>query len=380
MMGDSLQEQSGHKQTRQKVTALIMAGGTGGHIFPGLAVAKTLANRGWDISWLGSKGGMEERLVTESEIELNLISISGLRGNGMLGWLKAPFSLTKAVVEAIKILRNKQPLVVVGFGGFASGPGGLAAWLTGCSLVLHEQNAIAGLTNKVLAKVANKLFQAFPGAFKESKDIETVGNPLRQEIIELHNELKREIKPKDVVKILIVGGSRGALAFNRYLPKVLKNLLKAEKIKVKHQVGKNRLAETRDVYSKLGIDFANIELVEFIDDMADAFKWSDLIICRAGASTVSEVAAVGRCAIFIPYPYAVDDHQSANADWLAKQEAALCLSEKTIKQDSFVSEVEALINSPQKMNQMADNAKRCALLNAAEKVADYCDQIRKQAA
>ncbi|TQV89889.1 undecaprenyldiphospho-muramoylpentapeptide beta-N-acetylglucosaminyltransferase [Aliikangiella coralliicola] len=356
-----------------------MAGGTGGHIFPGLAVAKTLADRGWHVSWLGSKGGMEERLVNDRGIDLNLISISGLRGNGILGWLKAPFSLTKAIIEAAKVLRSKQPAVVIGFGGFASGPGGLAAWLTRKPLVLHEQNAIAGLTNKALSKIAHQLFQAFPGAFESGVDVETVGNPLRSEIVALNSELVSQVKADDIVKVLIIGGSRGALAFNQHLPKVLKNLLDEKKIKLKHQVGKNRLDETQNVYSALGLKASdNTEVVEFIDDMAEAFKWCDVVICRAGASTVSEVAAVGKCAIFIPFPYAVDDHQTANAKWLVSQQAAICVSEKDIKQDSFREEVESLINSPQTINQMAEKAKSCALLTAAEKVADYCDQFGRK--
>ena len=302
-----------------------------------------------------------------------------------------PFSLTNAVIQSIKILRNKSPLVVVGFGGFASGPGGLAAFLTRTPLVIHEQNAIAGLTNKVLKKVAKMTFQAFPGAFgvaedrlvRASEKLKTVGNPVRSEILAL-NAIKHKAK-KETKNILVIGGSRGALALNNNLPKVFKKLIDEKEINVRHQVGRNRLDETKKIYLQSGVNIndgaqsgSTVAVAEFIEDMAEAFSWADLVICRAGASTVSEVAAAGLCAIFVPYPHAVDDHQSANANWLVAQQAALSFSEKEVSQEAFFTEVKRLINSPLQIHQMGQNAKQMAFINAAQEVSDYCDIIKTE--
>lgn len=369
--------------TNEQAKVLIMAGGTGGHIFPGLAVAEELKNKGWSAAWLGSKGGMEEELVAREQIELNLISVSGLRGKGAIGWLKAPFSLTKAIIEAMKVLKTVKPKVVVGFGGFASGPGGLAAFLTGTPLVIHEQNAIAGMTNKVLSKFAKKVFQAFPGAFSHSNKVETVGNPVRQQIHAVRkrkdiNEIKEIAVP---LNVLVIGGSRGALALNKNLPKVFKSLIAKKQIIVRHQVGKGRELASKAFYSEQGISLEKrIEIVEFIDDMADAMCWADLVICRAGASTVSEIATAGLCAVFVPFPFAVDDHQTANANWLVKEEAAICIQESELLSDISIQKISQLVETPEKINEMANKAKQVAYLNAATKVADYCEQLRNQAA
>lgn len=364
----------------QKATALIMAGGTGGHIFPGLAVAQCLQDSGWQVAWLGSKGGMEETLVAKQGIPIHLISVSGLRGNGLVGWLKAPFSLTIAVLEARKVIKDLQPNVVVGFGGFASGPGGLAAFFCGKPLVIHEQNAIAGMTNKVLSKIAKKVFQAFPGAFVEGEKVKTIGNPIRKNIKQLNKQLNSHCED-GMTRILVVGGSRGALALNKNVPRILKDFINQDKVLIKHQVGKQRIEETRDFYLSSGVNnMQRFELVEFIDDMAAAYEWADILICRAGASTVSEVAAAGVCAVFIPYPYAVDDHQTANANWLVKQEAALLVAESDLNQEKSVEKILALIESRSEINKMASNAKSAAYLESAEEVADFCEVLRVKAA
>jgi UDP-N-acetylglucosamine--N-acetylmuramyl-(pentapeptide) pyrophosphoryl-undecaprenol N-acetylglucosamine transferase len=361
-----------------------MAGGTGGHIFPGIAVANELVKRDWKVCWLGSKGGMEEELVASQNIALELISISGLRGNGLLGWIKAPFRLSKAIFDSIKILNKQTPTIVIGFGGFASGPGGLAAFLTGTPLIIHEQNAVAGLTNKVLSRLAKMTFQGFPNAFNaHNKGLKTIGNPVRKEILELHkNEIIRK-ELVDGINILVIGGSRGALALNKYLPKIFSALAKNNLIKVKHQVGKNRMQETKNYYENS--QFENFTLTEFVDDMAKAFSWADLVICRAGASTVSEVATSGVCAVFVPFPYAVDDHQTANAQWLVSQSAALSFAEKELQEVRIINELNQLINAPEKMMDMKIRAKKMAYINAANEVADYCDELgakklRKKAA
>ncbi len=366
-------------QLHRQSTALIMAGGTGGHIFPGIAVANSLKQKGWNVDWLGSRGGMEEQLVAGHSINLNLISVSGLRGNGITGWIAAPLTLCKAIYQAIKVLKKVKPEVVIGFGGFASGPGGIAAFLTRTPLVIHEQNAIAGFTNKVLGIFSRKIFQAFPGAFQPANKVETVGNPVRKEIEMLNTKEKKvpiELNNTEssVINVLVVGGSRGALALNKNIPVLLKESLLLGKVKVKHQVGKNRIIETQKFYAANQLaNKESVVLCEFIEKMSEAFEWADIIICRAGASTVSEVSTVGICAIFVPFPYAVDDHQAVNASWLVEQGGAICVQEKELTSTSCISEINQLISQPEKINEIAGRAKNAALLNAAEKVADYCN-------
>lgn len=360
-------------------TAMIMAGGTGGHIFPGLAVAQALINQGWNVTWLGSQNGMEERLVTEHGINIDLISVAGLRGKGIMGWLKMPFTLSKAVFEARRNIKKRKPKVIIGFGGFVAGPGGIASKITATPLVIHEQNAIAGMTNKFLAKLAVRIFQAFPKAFENSSKVETVGNPIRAEIAKLHESENASLN--STIKVLIVGGSRGALALNKFIPLAVNELIAQGQIEIVHQVGKGRLEETRSFYQDAGIECrTSVELKEFITDMSEAFRQADLVICRAGASTVSEVAAAGKFALFVPFPYAVDDHQTANAKWLADADAAMIVQEDELKQENFKSKISELLNSPEKIRSGASKARSLAKLDAANKVADYCNQFRKQAA
>ena len=360
--------------------AMIMAGGTGGHIFPGIAVANALIAKGWQVSWLGSVNGMEEEIVPKAGIPLELITVKGLRGNGIVGWLKLPFTLTGAILQARKIFKKQKPNVVLGFGGFVSGPGGLACKLLGINLVIHEQNAIAGMTNKNLARFSEHVFQAFPGAFKQNNKVTTVGNPVRESIFKVADNSNRTAA-EDNVNILVIGGSRGALALNKYLPKTFAALMESKKINVVHQVGKGRLAETNAVYQSLNLGEADdIQTVEFIDDMARAFSLADIVICRAGASTVSELAAAGKAAIFIPYPYAVDDHQTANANWLVERAAALVFKESELQEDRFCEELGKLIETPEKIKQMANNAKAAAMVDATSTITNYCEKFRKRAA
>ncbi|MET1254039.1 undecaprenyldiphospho-muramoylpentapeptide beta-N-acetylglucosaminyltransferase [Aliikangiella maris] len=366
---------------QHKNLALIMAGGTGGHIFPGLAVASELTARGWQVEWLGSVGGMEEKIINQQEIPLHLIQVKGLRGKGLMGWFKAPFSLTKAIYQAVQVIKKQKPNIIIGFGGFAAGPGGIAAFLARVPLVIHEQNAIAGMTNRILAKFSQRVFQGFPDAFLAKHKVITVGNPVRKEIkaIRTNGELT-PIQDKRL-KILIVGGSRGALALNRCVPKILAELINQKVVIVKHQVGAERVNETLQFYQQANIhEPGYFELFEFIDDMAAALYWADLVICRAGASTVAEVAVAGKCAIFIPFPYAVDDHQTANANWLVNHQAAMCISESELMNDESVYRITQLIENPEKIQQMASKAKQIAYTSAAEQMADYCDKLKVKAA
>ena len=360
--------------------AIVMAGGTGGHIFPGIAIANSLIAKGWDVSWLGSKNGMEEEIVPKAGISLDLISVKGLRGNGIAGWIKMPFTLTSAIWQASKIFKKNKPNVVLGFGGFVSGPGGLACKLLGIKLVIHEQNAVAGMTNRNLARFSDHVFQDFPGAFEESKKVTTVGNPVREAIFEVGKDSNKKVVNK-VINILVIGGSRGALALNKHLPKVFASLTADKEIEVVHQVGKGRVAETKAVYQSLDmIKYTNIKIFEFIEDMAKAFSKADLVICRAGASTVSEIAAAGNAAVFIPYPYAVDDHQTANAKWLVERDAALMFKESEMEKEVFIEVLKKLVDSPEIIEEMAKNAKAAAMTDATSIITEYCEKFRKRAA
>ena len=360
-----------------KPIALIMAGGTGGHIFPALAVATELEGKGWKAYWLGSIGGMEEKLVAKTGIPLSLISIAGLRGNGFIGWLKAPFVLLSAIVQAIKIIGKVSPDIVIGFGGFVSGPGGLAAFLLRKPLLIHEQNAVVGLTNKMLAKIADQVFQAFPNTIQGCDCCTTIGNPIRQEIKKIERR-KTELMQQPI-NILVIGGSRGATTFNQYLPSILAPLLREGAIKIHHQSGEGNLDETVENYTAQEIAINHgIEISEFIDDMAKAYSWADIVICRAGALTVSEVAAVGIAAIFIPYPFAVDDHQTLNASWLVGHNAAILIRQCDLQSKQANSQITKLIKDVEQIGKMAFNARKVAYLDATQAMSAACEMLMKE--
>ncbi len=360
--------------------ALIMAGGTGGHIFPGLAVARELQSKGWNTNWLGSVGGMESQLIGQTDIPLSLISISGLRGNGLIGWLKAPFVLINAIFQALKIIRKVKPDLVIGFGGFASGPGGLAAYLLRKPLFIHEQNAVAGMTNKTLAKISKRVFQAFPGALKKHKNCETIGNPIRQEIAEL-NKVDQVTNNKAKINLLVVGGSRGAKVFNEVLPGILTPLVKLQKIDVRHQCGRGNLKQTCAVYEENKITAVDsLKVDEFINNMSDAYLWADLVVCRAGALTVSEIAAVGIAAVFVPFPFAVDDHQTKNALWLVEQDAAILIDEADLSLEQSRDKILSLVEDPEWLTRMAKKAKEFAYLDATQVLAEACELLMEEVA
>jgi UDP-N-acetylglucosamine--N-acetylmuramyl-(pentapeptide) pyrophosphoryl-undecaprenol N-acetylglucosamine transferase len=294
---------------------MIMAAGTGGHVFPGIAIAKELEKQGVEVSWLGSVVGMEKEWVSQAQIPFRAINIKGLRGNGLLGWLIAPINIARAVFQASRIMKQEKPDLVLGMGGFVCGPGGISAKLLGKTLVLHEQNSIPGLTNKLLSKIADLVITAFPQ--QQIKSAIQIGNPVREglEQIPILEQTNKEIN------LLVIGGSRGALALNKTMPKALKLLEKSlpeRALKVVHQTGVKTLLESKQFYTQAGLDLfgGSYQVVPFIDDMIKAYRQADLVICRSGALTVSELIASARPAIMIPYPHAVDDHQTANAQVL----------------------------------------------------------------
>ncbi|WP_062268903.1 undecaprenyldiphospho-muramoylpentapeptide beta-N-acetylglucosaminyltransferase [Endozoicomonas arenosclerae] len=353
-----------------KPTVLIMAGGTGGHIFPALATARELEKRGYAIHWLGTPNSMEAELVPRHGFDISFIPVTGLRGKGLSFLLKAPWKLAVSLSRALKVIRDCKPVCVLGMGGFVTGPGGVAARLAGVPLVIHEQNAVAGFTNKVLSRVARKVLLAFPdafGAMNGSGKFILTGNPVRTDIADL--EVPSGL-PGRTLKLLVVGGSRGAVAINELVPKVLAQF--KGKIEVWHQTGKNNLEATRELYSEYGVE-GRVE--PFIDDMASAYQWADLVLCRSGALTVSELAMAQRAAVLIPYPYAVDDHQTVNGQYLVNQGAALMVQQKDLSESCLTDMLENIVGNPEQLVTMARAAGSVAKPLAAEEVADHCLEV-----
>jgi UDP-N-acetylglucosamine--N-acetylmuramyl-(pentapeptide) pyrophosphoryl-undecaprenol N-acetylglucosamine transferase len=350
---------------------LIMAGGTGGHIFPGLAVADELKSRGIPVRWLGASGGMECQQVPASGIKIDVVQIGGVRGKGLLRWLVTPFRLLRAVAQAWEKLSAQQPSCALSFGGYAAGPGGLAAWLRGVPLVVHEQNRIPGLTNRILARMAGRVLQAFPGTFPEKRNAMTCGNPVRSDVAELPSPAERFAGRDGAIRILVTGGSQGSLALNRTVPRALA-LMDAEcRPQVRHQAGKKWVEETRAAYHNAGVD---AQISEFIDDMARAYAWADLVVCRSGALTVSELAAAGVGALLVPYPHAVDDHQSRNAEVLTDALAAVVQQEAGMTAESLSTQLSSLLGDRKELARMAVAARSVACPGAAHTVADVCGE------
>ena len=349
---------------------LIMAGGTGGHVFPALAVAELLRQRGIVIHWLGSEAGIENRLVPAAGIPLHRLAVRGLRGHGWLRRLMAPVMILRAIVSAWQLVRQLRPELVVGFGGYASGPGAIAARLAGVPLVIHEQNARAGLTNRLLAPLARQVLQAFPGTFRQAM---TTGNPVRAEIVALAPPETRYAERTGPLRVLVTGGSQGALALNTRLPSLLMSVWQDVDFQVRHQAGRGRVPEAEQGWQGR---HDRVQLTEFIDDMAEAFAWADLVICRSGASTVSEIAAAGVAALFIPLPTAVDDHQTWNARWLADADAARLMSQGSLNEDGLRARLQGLADR-EALCAMATRARQMALPDSALTVADICEEVAR---
>jgi UDP-N-acetylglucosamine--N-acetylmuramyl-(pentapeptide) pyrophosphoryl-undecaprenol N-acetylglucosamine transferase len=350
---------------------LIMAGGTGGHVFPALATAEKLQQQGVEVEWLGSRSGIENEIVPAAGIVLHRISVTGLRGKGRLSLLLAPFRLANALGQALAVLRRVRPDAVLGMGGFASGPGGLAAWLLRTPLVVHEQNAIPGMTNKTLARLARRVLQAFPEAFAGRKGVETTGNPVRGPILELAAPEQRMAGREGPLRLLVVGGSLGALAINQVVPEALAKLLPEQRPQVWHQSGKRHLELTRKAYADAGVDAS---VVPFIDHMDKAYGWADLVLCRAGALTVSEIEIAGLAAIFVPFPHAVDDHQTANALHLQQAGAAKVVQQVDLDAPRL-AELLTELNERNTLLDMAGRARQQARPDASDRVAAVCLEV-----
>lgn len=346
---------------------LIMAGGTGGHVFPALAVAEELRRHGVPVVWLGTQAGIEARLVPQAGFPIEWLSIKGLRGKTMVSQLLAPFRLVLACAQAIAVLRRRKPCAVLGMGGFAAGPGGLMAWLLRRPLLIHEQNAVAGLTNRMLAKLTTRRLEAFPGAL--GKVAEQVGNPVRADILALAAPEKRLANRAGAMRVLVVGGSLGAVSLNQLIPTAIASMRADLRPQVHHQTGTNTLERTRELYQTCKVE-ARVDA--FIDDMAAAYGWADLVICRAGAMTVFELAAAGVASVLIPYPHAVDDHQTANANWLVQQGAAVLRQQSELDSDWLCETLTQFSQQRERLLSMACAARALARPDAARVVAERC--------
>ncbi len=361
---------------------VVMAGGTGGHIFPAMAVAKILEMNNCPVTWIGAPNSMESLLVPQHDIAIRYVDIQGLRGKGIITKLLFPLRLIRSIYQAKKIIAEIKPAAVLGMGGFVTGPGGIAAWISGKPLLVHEQNAVAGMTNTYLAKFAKHVYEAFPKSFKNCEEAIEVGNPIRAEIKELHSQSKEKFSSARPLRLLIIGGSLGALVLNEVVPQAVADLyarhsLSKENIVIRHQAGKTKYQKTLDAYVAADVQ---AEVSEFISDMAAAYSWADIIICRAGALTVSEVSAAGLPAIFVPFPFAVDDHQRKNAEVLVKQSAAKIILQKKLTPKNLAENIFELINSDGQLAMMSKNAKASVKLEAANIIAEQCLSYARQAA
>lgn len=361
-------------QQKQPKHVMMMAAGTGGHVFPALAVAKDLQQQGIEVSWLATPAGMENRLLKNHNIPIYQIDIQGVRGNGFVRKALAPFKILKATLSAMKHMKQLKVEAVAGFGGYVAGPGGLAARILGIPVIIHEQNAVAGFTNTQLSRVAKTVCQAFPDTFPAQDKVVTTGNPVRKEITEILNpswRYQEREKAGQPLRILIVGGSLGAQALNERVPEALKQL--NVPLNVYHQCGQNHAEATRARYADKPASL-QVEVQPFIEDMAQAYSDADLVICRAGALTVTEIATAGVAAIFVPLPSAVDDHQTANAKFLANQQAAKICPQPTLMPDSLKTLLEPMLDR-QVLMEMAIKARRQAQPDATQHVVRLIQEL-----
>jgi UDP-N-acetylglucosamine--N-acetylmuramyl-(pentapeptide) pyrophosphoryl-undecaprenol N-acetylglucosamine transferase len=352
---------------------LVMAGGTGGHVYPALAVAEALRQRSQDVVWLGTHRGLESRVVPAAEIEIEWISVRGLRRKGLLAILIAPIELCWALLQSLGIIFRIRPAAVLGMGGFVSGPGGVAAWLTRRPLIIHEQNAAAGLTNRLLARLARVVLQAFPGSFISSVNAETVGNPVREVIAAVADPAARYADREGPLRLLVLGGSQGALTLNMCVPAAIALLPVDRRPIVRHQCGGRTFDQAREAYANAGVEITSqVDLVPFIEDMASAYAWADLVVCRSGALTVAEIAAVGLPAIFVPYPAAVDDHQTANARPMVAVGAAAIIADGEVSAATLSDLLSHWLSSRAELQDKAEKARQLAKPNALTRIVEVC--------
>jgi UDP-N-acetylglucosamine--N-acetylmuramyl-(pentapeptide) pyrophosphoryl-undecaprenol N-acetylglucosamine transferase len=354
---------------KTQAPVLIMAGGTGGHIFPGLAVAECLRAQGVPVVWLGAVGGMETKVVPAQRIELHTVAVGGLRGKGIKTRLLAPLMLLRALFASLAVLRRVKPRSVLSMGGYVAGPGGLAAWLLRRPLLVHEQNRVAGFTNRKLAGLAKRVLAGFADVLPQA---EWVGNPVRDAIAALPLPAQRMADRSGRPRLLVLGGSLGARALNLTVPQALAQLTPAQRPEVVHQCGTRGLDEARAAYAKAGVE---AQVVAFIDDMAGSYEWADLAVCRAGALTLAELTAAGLGAVLVPFPHAVDDHQTRNAEALVAIGAAVVMQESELDIQILAQRLESLLSDRRRLLAMAEAARTLAKPDAAQVIARACMEV-----
>lgn len=354
---------------------LMMAGGTGGHIYPALAVAEALRDRGCRVEWVGTRRGLEDRVVPAAGFPLHYLAVRGVRGKNILHTVFGVLLLAIASVQAMWLVFRLAPRCVVGMGGYVAGPAGVAARILGKPLLIHEQNAVAGTTNRMLAPMAAKIVAGFPGAFSGEMDYEVLGNPVRRELIEAGAAADYDYRGQRALRLLILGGSLGARPINQMIPAVVRALLdgREDAIEVRHQAGDAHAQLVQDSYA--GLQVGKVSVQAFIEDMAAAYQWADLVVCRAGALTVSELAIMGRPSILVPLPHAIDDHQSANARFLSDGGGAVLLRQGDMSEESLVALLEGFLGQPARLAEMAAAASAIAMPQAAQQVCDRCEEL-----
>jgi UDP-N-acetylglucosamine--N-acetylmuramyl-(pentapeptide) pyrophosphoryl-undecaprenol N-acetylglucosamine transferase len=346
---------------------MVMAGGTGGHVFPALAVAEYLREQGESVIWMGTRSGIEARLVPAANFPIEWLEVQGIRGKGWRSLLLAPLKIVQACWQAMTILRRNRPRAVLGMGGFAAGPGGLVAWLMRIPLVIHEQNAVIGMTNRLLKRFARASLFAFPRAAQGVSGSRVVGNPVRREILALGDPAERlEQHAQQRLRLLVVGGSLGARQLNRVVPAAIELLDADARPEVRHQCGEVHIDACRELYRQKEVE---AEVLPFIEDMSAAYEWADIVICRAGALTVAELAAAGMASILVPFPHAVDDHQFHNARYLESQGAAIIVRDEQIDGDWLAQTITTLDQDRSRIVEMATRAYQLASRDATEQVA-----------
>lgn len=347
-------------------SVVVMAGGTGGHVFPALAVAKQLAEQGVAVHWLGTRNGIEADVVPKAGFEMTYLNVTGLRGNGIKPLVKAPWKLVRSVFAAMTVLRRVKADAVIGLGGYVTGPGGVAAKLMCVPLYIHEQNAVAGMTNKLLARMAQRILLGFPGAFPAGDDTVWVGNPVRQDILTLAAPAQRYGSRQGPIRLLILGGSLGATALNEMVPAAIALLPEAQRPEVRHQAGRRHVESAQAHYLAAGVDAT---VTAFVDDMAEAYGWADLVICRSGALTVAELAAAGVASVLVPFPHAVDDHQTANAQFLSDAGAAVLCQQRDLSAERLAEQLQGLMQRSYLLS-MAEAAHHLAKADATALVVE----------
>ena len=353
---------------------LVVAAGTGGHVYPALAVAERLRSMGVDVSWLGTAVGIESRLVPAAGFPLHVSKVAGLRGKGLARWLAAPLLLLRSALRSVAVLARVRPQVVLGMGGYGAGPGGLAARMLGVPLVIHEQNAAPGLTNRILARFATRVLEAFPSSFAAARRAIHTGNPVREALARAPAPETRLARREDRLRVLVIGGSQGARVLNEVVPRALAIDSLAARVAVRHQCGPAHVDAARDGYAALGVD---AEVTGYIEDMGTAYAWTDVAVCRAGAMTVAELAAVGVASILVPFPYATDNHQHRNARWLADRGGALLLAEDRLDAGSLASILDDLHGDRGRIEAMSRAAYDTAVRDATQRVADHCLEVAR---